>query len=187
VGRIRPVGEAIDARINTAVDRAFAEADVEVHDLDVPGWQAAFDAAVVILRAEGWQSHRHLLARLDRLGPGIADRIARGQAVDEAHYRWALEQQTRWRAELELLFDHVDVLGLPTLPAFPPHLDAPMEHSPSTWLTLPLNLAGLPALALPIAAQARWPASLQLVGLPARMKPLSARQASSQVDHVGPE
>jgi amidase len=164
VGRIRVRGEAIDPRIDIAVDQALAGADVEVRDVDLPGWQAAFEAAVVILRAEGWRSHRHLLARSDRLGPGIAERIVRGEAVDEADYQRALGQQAGWRAELEMIFDAVDVLALPTLPEFPPALGGTPDRSPSTWLTLPLNFAGLPALALPIVAKGRLPASLQLVG-----------------------
>src|SRR5205823_3516447 len=146
VGRIRARGKAIDPRIDSAVDQALAGADVEVRDVVLPGWQSAFEAAVVILRAEGWRSHRHLLARADRLGPGIAERIARGQAVDARDYQRARGQQASWRAELEMLFDQVDVLALPTLLEFPPALGGPPDLSPSTWLTLPLNFAGLPAL-----------------------------------------
>jgi Asp-tRNA(Asn)/Glu-tRNA(Gln) amidotransferase A subunit family amidase len=60
-----------------------------------------------------------------------------------------------------MIFDAVDVLALPTLPEFPPALGGTPDRSPST---LPLNFAGLPALALPIVAKGRLPASLQLVG-----------------------
>ncbi len=87
-----------DPRIDMAVDQALAAADVEV--------RAAFEAAiVVILRAEGWLFHRHLLARSDRLGPGVAERIVRGKAVDEADYQRAFGQQAGWRALLEMLFE----------------------------------------------------------------------------------
>ncbi len=58
----------------------------------------------------------------------------------------------------------MDLLALPTLPDFASALDAGPDRSPSTWLTLPLNFAGLPALAVPITAQGHLPASVQVVG-----------------------
>jgi hypothetical protein len=48
-----------------------------------------------------------LLARSDRLGPGVAERIVRGKAVDEADYQRAFGQQAGWRALLEMLFEQV--------------------------------------------------------------------------------
>ena len=46
---------------------------------------------------------------------------------------------------------------------FPPPLAEAAQHN-FTKLTAPVNLAGLPALALPVPSRRRLPASLQLIG-----------------------
>ena len=61
----------------------------------------------------------------------------------------------RERLELQLL-------ALPTMPCLPVALDA--DPMPMIAFTAPVNLAGNPALALPVPAGGRLPASLQLVG-----------------------
>ena len=80
--------------------------------------------------------------------------------------------QKRWKEELAGAFQRVEALALPTLVCFPP----PVEGSEGldtvirlASATAVINLAGLPALSLPVPAsgQAGLPASLQLVG-PAR-------------------
>jgi amidase len=59
----------------------------------------------------------------------------------------------------------VDLLVLPTVPFYPPLLaDARGVHY--TTFTNPVNLAGFPAVALPVPSSQRLPASLQLIGPP---------------------
>jgi amidase len=62
------------------------------------------------------------------------------------------------------VFTDVQVLALPTLPSPPPTL-AEVRGYPSTVLTAPFNIAGVPALSLPLPARAGTPVppSLQLV------------------------
>ena len=55
-------------------------------------------------------------------------------------------------------------LVLPTLSRLPPTIES--ERTPGNRLTLPVNLAGLPALAIPIPTASGFPASLQIVGPP---------------------
>jgi aspartyl-tRNA(Asn)/glutamyl-tRNA(Gln) amidotransferase subunit A len=56
------------------------------------------------------------------------------------------------------------LLALPTVPFFPPRLDAAIRPGYLAF-TRPVNLAGFPALALPVPT-GRLPASLQLIGGP---------------------
>lgn len=59
----------------------------------------------------------------------------------------------------------VDLLVLPTVPFYPPLLaDAHGIHY--TAFTNPVNLAGFPAIAVPVRSTERLPASVQLIGLP---------------------
>jgi Asp-tRNA(Asn)/Glu-tRNA(Gln) amidotransferase A subunit family amidase len=85
----------------------------------------------------------------------------------------ALSQLTGWRQTLLDLFEQVELLALPTMPAFPPRLadltpaslvDVIIEITQYTGL---FNAAGTPCTAQPVhAAGTRMPASLQLVGPP---------------------
>ncbi len=71
--------------------------------------------------------------------------------------------QARWQSEWTALLSSVDAVVLPTLPVFPPPLAEANKHHLSA-LTAPVNLAGLPALALPVPAAHELPASMQVVG-----------------------
>ena len=61
------------------------------------------------------------------------------------------------------LYDSLTAIILPTVAFFPAPLAEAAQHH-HTQLTAPVNLAGLPALALPVPAEHSLPASLQLVG-----------------------
>jgi Asp-tRNA(Asn)/Glu-tRNA(Gln) amidotransferase A subunit family amidase len=57
----------------------------------------------------------------------------------------------------------VDFLVTPTLSIFPPHLEDGDDLLVSRF-TLPVNLAGVPALSLPVPTGGPLPASMQLIG-----------------------
>src|SRR5207302_381521 len=57
VGRFRL--QNTDPAIDAAIDGALAAAELEVVDIDLPGWQAAFGNNGVILIAEAWQANNH--------------------------------------------------------------------------------------------------------------------------------
>lgn len=58
----------------------------------------------------------------------------------------------------------LDLLAAPTLLGFPPLLEAAPDISAIRGINAAVNLAGLPALALPIPSEGPVPASLQLIG-----------------------
>jgi amidase len=74
----------------------------------------------------------------------------------------AMTARAAWQQELAAQLHITPVLALPTLPAPPPKRDE-SRGFPITSLTSPFNLAGVPALALPVPGS-EPPASLQLVG-----------------------
>jgi len=163
IGRVRLAPEAgVDPAIDSAVDGALAAAGFEVVDVQLPGLRRAHDANITILIAEAWQSDGHLLERRDRLSDEVAVRIEFGRGVTAEVLRDAEDARAVWRRELDELFERVQLLALPTLTAFPPPLTGP--DGPGTTLTAPFNLAGVPALSLPVPAAGTLPASLQLVG-----------------------
>ena len=79
VGRFRPDG--VDPAVDDAIDRLLAASELEVVEIDLPGWAAAQAAGGVVLIAEAWQADRHLLDRRDRLGADVADRLELGRHI----------------------------------------------------------------------------------------------------------
>jgi amidase len=168
VGRIRPAGLDVDPAIDAAVDAALARSGVEVIEVDLPGWGSARSTWGVIIDAEALVSNQALLAdpaRRDLLDPRVRAGIADGLAVTPAQLLQARAEQERWRAALAAALRETDVLALATVPFFPPQLEAAMRPGYLA-LTSPVNLAGFPALALPVPTGQRLPASLQLISGP---------------------
>jgi len=68
-----------------------------------------------------------------------------------------------WTATLSAAVERFGALALPTMAMFPPTLEDAPGFRFNAW-TLPVNLAGLPAVSLPIPTAGHMPASLQLIG-----------------------
>lgn len=160
VGRLRlPAAPAVDA----ALDAALAAAELLVEDVPLPGWAAAGRAALVQLAAEAWAANGALVGT-GKLGQDVARRLPAGAGATPEDLRDARAAAAAWDAELAGLWRRIEVLALPTLVDVPPTLeDAEAMHGIRA--TLPVNLAGLPALSIPVPARP-LPASLQLVGPP---------------------
>jgi len=168
VGRIRPAGCDVDPAIEEAVDAALLRSGLELVTIELPGWQEARDAAGAIIDTEAVQSNRMILddpARRELLSADVRKRLEEGETVTPAEVAAARAFQPRWRAAMSAAMTDVDVLVLPTACFFPPLLANPYGVA-YTALTNPINLAGFPALALPVPSTQRLPASLQIVGPP---------------------
>ena len=82
----------------------------------------------------------------------------------------ARRQLTEWRRSFLTLFERVELLALPTLPVFPPHLEDLEGDRISTAVELTshtslFNAAGVPCTAQPVRVpRSALPASLELVG-----------------------
>ncbi|MGO8960341.1 MAG: amidase [Streptosporangiaceae bacterium] len=166
IGRIRPDGSGVDPAIDEAVDAALLRCGVAVTEVDLSGWLAARETCGVILDAEAAASNRSLLTdpvRNDMLGAEVRARLDAASAVTAGQLAAARAAQPRWRDAMATALREVDLLALPTVPFFPP----PLEHARGpqyTAFTNPVNLAGFPAIALPVRTSRGLPASLQLIG-----------------------
>jgi amidase len=163
IARLRPAGTEVDPAIDEAVDEALRAAGLTFVDEPVDCWQAALSAGNTLILAEGHREHRGLLAYPDRISDRIRRRIERGEQVTDGMIDEAYEARTALRDVLAKLFERYPVLALPTISQPPPRIGA--ERSVDlTELTLPFNVSGDPALALPIpVAGSELPGSLQLV------------------------
>jgi len=168
LGRIRPAGIDVDPAIDAAIEAVLARSGLTVLETSLPGWLAARETCGVILDAEATESDRDLLTdpvKRDLLGADVRARLAGAAAVTPAQVAAARAAQQAWRDSMTSALSDVDLLVLPTVPFYPPLL-ADTRGVHFTAFTNPVNLAGFPAVALPVPSTQRLPASLQLIGPP---------------------
>jgi amidase len=161
VGRVRLPA---DPSIDEAIDRALAAAPVEVRPVDLPQWNEATIAAMTVLGSEAWQEHSRLWeAHAANLAADVAARLEASSLISRDEVAAAWEIARGWAAALGSLFATVDLLALPTLSAYPPTLENAGKLFEMRYVS-PFNLAGVPALAMPVPGGHHVPPSLQLVG-----------------------
>jgi amidase len=160
VGRVRL--DEVNPLVDAAIDRALAAAEVTLSEVALPGWADAWEAGGVILSAEAWRVDGPLLAaNPGGIGELTAQRIAAGESVTTAAEAAARRTQLGWQHALEAELAEVHVLALPVLADLPPEVDStPVGLNR---LTLPVNVAGLPALSLPVGEVDGRPVALQMV------------------------
>lgn len=152
-----------DPTIEAAIDAALRAAELATTETADPGWQQAWIDGGALLMAEAWRANASLVQRnSDGISPptlAMLQACSRSTPEGESAARTA---QAAWQRDLGRLVGPSTVLALPTLDQFPPPLDDP--HPTGSRLCLPVNLAGLPALSIPVPSGGPIPASLQLVG-----------------------
>jgi amidase len=163
-----------DPKIEQAIDDALARTGFQVVRLD-QGFQAKWDQAKkdgnTLAAAGAWMSDgKYSLA----LGIGIRTEavLAVGRVLYLTEYQNALRRRPAWQRTLQQLFRKVDFIALPTLQTLPPRIPVfskiPILEALLLDLqnTVPVNVAGNPALAMPVPVNdKRVPVtSLQLVG-----------------------
>ena len=163
--RVGRVDVGADPAIDAAVDAALAATGWPVVPIELSGLEAATSAAMVVLDAEAWASDGALAESApDRIGRDVLARLRQASTVTGEALGAAWQQAAVWRSAVAALWDQVDLLALPTLLGFPPTLDHSRDMVQIRGVTSAVNLAGVPALALPVPTGGPLPASIQLIG-----------------------
>ena len=166
IGVVRDtVSEDVTPEVRSACEEAIAalreESGGEVREVSLPDLEVATFAALIISNVESLSGVAP--ERLNHLDPELSP-LAR--AVIK--YRMLLPAsaavqsnrlRTQMRRRLAALFDEVDVIAWPTLPAPAPPLESPVVELPAGTLTADqanirggalANLTGIPAISVPV-------------------------------------
>jgi len=164
------VREACEA----SIEALRAETGGEVREIALPDLEAATLAAILIINSESMGGVTP--ARLNGLDPELSP-IARGSLkyrmlLPTSATVQATRVRTLLRRRLVPLFDEVDVIAWPTVPAPAPPLEAPMVELPSGTMTADqanvrgaalANLTGIPSISMPVGLSGEGlPIALQL-------------------------
>jgi aspartyl-tRNA(Asn)/glutamyl-tRNA(Gln) amidotransferase subunit A len=151
----------VRARVEAAAALLPCARTVEVPAPD--GVYPCFAREAADVHAELFREHR------DAYGENVATKIDRALTIEDAEVEAARAARERYRERIAALFEDIDVLVTPTVPmvAPPTGIGDLALRGRMIELTLPWNVVGAPALALPCgAAEDGLPASVQLVGRP---------------------
>ncbi len=154
---------AIDPVIDAAVDDALKASGLGAEDVALGEWPEAWAAQQVLLAEEAHRVDGFLLeqGRIDGVGEPVRSRLVQAKQQPAALER-AAAVRASFARRLEVLFSHFGALVLPTLPMRPFPADEVRDGLGG--LCSPVNLAGLPAITIPVPATGRPPTGLQLIG-----------------------
>ncbi|HWG63526.1 MAG TPA: amidase [Streptosporangiaceae bacterium] len=156
---------AADPAVDQAVDSALAKTGWSIIPVTLDGLDAAMNAALTILESQAWASNAELARSApSRIGHGVLARLRKGGEVTGEAVKAAELQGTFWRREVADQWNRVEFLALPTLLGFPPLLKDAARMAQIRGLTAAVNMAGLPAVALPVPGPGHIPASIQVFG-----------------------
>lgn len=143
---------------------ALEREGAELIELNLPEMETLRILYRVILAQEAMSYHeRFLRERLDDYGVFPRQRLLAAYACGPTTFVRAQQGRLAARRRLDAIFETVDLISMPSMPAAAPLLGVPA----ATTFTGPFNALGWPAITLPVGLSAEGlPFGLQLAGRP---------------------
>ncbi len=160
---------ACEAGVQAGFKRAVAALNrlgATVTDVAMPGWRPAAlrKAAFLMTECEGAVVYAEDLEAGDRLPPVVQLLLGFGRDVTSGKLVAALCEARAARQQLVRTFAEVDLVLTPTTPQLAIRLNSPAPANQADFTAL-ANVAGVPALAVPVALKDEiLPVSIQLMG-----------------------
>ncbi len=164
--------QSIDSLLDDSVRQGLCEAirlvshlGHHIDDTVLPRWEEGLGAAFIVSRVEGASYHQEWLDKYpEQYGTDVKMLLEAGQRFSGVDYVNSQRLRSMVIAAYEALFDRFDFLMLPTVSTQAPLIAEPSTRFTLTQLTSPFNLAGLPAISIPLIPTAQsLPVGIQFV------------------------
>ena len=165
LSRLRVSG--VDPKIEEAIDHALDAAGLiaEESSLSEQDWSDGIDIGDYMLWAEAADANSHLLPNWDKFQNCEKFHIASRMRADNQLFFQMIKRRNNWSYRLRNTLEDEGFLITPTIECFTPTFKRlEREEVKMARFTIPVNLAGLPAIAFPLPTNGPIPASMQIIG-----------------------